>query len=136
MGSQVVGGSRGPRRSFGGAWDVPDRFIWGHMGYPGRWPTTVCTMCDPEVRETWLLVVTNAFYGFNGIPKWLGGLGDLTGASGGGRGVPDWCLTVIFWPIRGKTGCENDHLRLHADRAIYVRPGCSRVMGYIHWSYQ
>ena len=95
-----------------------------------------CAPWEPEVRETRLSVVTNAFYGFDGVPTWLRGLGGRHRSFGGGRGVPDWCLTVIFCPTRGRNGCKHGHLRLHADRALCVHPGYSRVMGYIHWSYK
>ena len=105
--------------------------IWGTRvaGLPQRQPW------EPEVREAGLSVVTKAFYGFAGVPMRLRGLGEVTGTSGGGAsriGVQ----RSYFGPTRGRHGCKHGHLGLHADRALYVHPGCSRVMGYIHWSHQ
>ena len=42
-----------------------------------------CASWEPAVLEAGLSVITKAFYGFAGVPMWLGGLEEVTGTSVG-----------------------------------------------------
>ena len=74
--------------------------VWEHTGTSGGggatwigsvgaiWGTRVaglpqCASWEPAVLEAGLSVITKAFYGFAGVPMWLGGLEEVTGTSVG-----------------------------------------------------